>query len=139
MASGSCTGLRTKPSNPVPACRSRFWNARWRRWWLAVWSNAARNTGARPPKGSGFSTTYSLNCCRRRGNRSCPDIRCSADERFYAQMPRDGYVNNGITAGFNPVALQRHRNTLNYNQLTQWSLFDQANGFAQNEALSAPG
>jgi hypothetical protein len=30
---------------------------------------------------------------------------CPLDERFYAQMPRDGYVNNGITSGFNPVAL----------------------------------
>jgi hypothetical protein len=61
------------------------------------------------------------------------------DERFYAQMPRDGYVNNGITAGFTPVALQTHRKTLILNALTQWSLFDQANGFAQIAALSEPG
>ena len=29
------------------------------------------------------------------GTAARPDIPCPADERFYAQMPRDGYVNNG--------------------------------------------
>jgi hypothetical protein len=60
-------------------------------------------------------------------------------ERFYAQMPRDGRVNNGITAGFNRVALQRLFNTLIYNELSQWSLFDQANGFARIEGRWLPG
>jgi hypothetical protein len=45
-------------------------------------------------------------------------------------MTKDGHANNGITAGFNPVALQSGRNPLIYKKLMQWSLFDQGNGFA---------
>jgi hypothetical protein len=52
-------------------------------------------------------------------------------------MPGVGHVNNGITAGFNPVARQSLHNLLNIQALTEWSLFDQGNGFAQIEALSS--
>jgi hypothetical protein len=49
-----------------------------------------------------------------------------------------GHLNNGITAGFNPVALQSARNRLIFKPLIQWSLFDQDNGFAQIAAVLAP-
>jgi hypothetical protein len=49
-----------------------------------------------------------------------------------------GHTNNGITAGFNPVAVQSARNTRILNDLMEWSLFDQGNGFAQIAAVLTP-
>ena len=76
--------------NPARACRSRFWSGRWHRWWPAVWWNAARNTGARRPKASGFSTTYSWNCCRRRRYRQRPDIPAPWMSVFMHRCPGTG-------------------------------------------------